>query len=313
MKPHFLVIGAAKCATTTIRSLLGRHPDIFMVPDESHFFTDDSVFARGFDWYESLFAAAPSGAIRGEGCNAYTMKEALPHTFGRLTAYAPKLKLLYAVREPFKRIESFWIELRSQHPDYAHYDFNKAVEINRDWLTDPSNYLAQLEPYRRFYGDDSIHVVFYEDFRADPESVIRGCFRFLGVDPDVNVDASTHWLNESEGKTLASPILSHLRSIPLYRRAVDRLPFTPRDAIARKLLYHKVRSRPEWNPETRAWVAQQLRDDLRKFLVQYGKPADFWNLDALPETETATVNNADTAAATLNCTPAQAVRPAPEG
>lgn len=286
MTPHFLVIGAAKCATTTIRSLLGRHPDIFMVPRESHFFTDDSVFARGFDWYESLFAAAKSGAICGEGCNAYTMKEALPHTFGRLTAYAPKLKLLYAVREPFERIESFWMELRSQHPDYAHYDFNKAVEVNRDWLTDPSNYLSQLEPYRRFYGDDSIHVVFYEDFRDNPEAVMRGCFRFLGVNPDVNVEASTHWLNESEGKSLASPILSHLRSIPLYRRAIDRLPFTPRDAIARKLFYRKIRNRPTWNPEARARVAEILRDDLQKFLVQYGKPADFWDLDGVPDNVT---------------------------
>jgi hypothetical protein len=314
MKPHFLVIGAAKCATTTIRSLLGRHPGIFMVPEESHFFTDDSVFARGFDWYESLFADAKSGALRGEGCNAYTMKEALPQTFPRLTAYAPKLKLLYAVREPFERIESFWIELRSQHPDYAHYDFNKAVDINRDWLTDPSNYLAQLEPYRRFYGEDSIHVVFYEDFRADPDAVIRGCFRFLGVDPDINVEASTHWLNESEGKALASPILSHLRSIPIYRRAVDRLPFTPRDAIARKLFYRKVRNRPVWNPDSRARVAEMLRDDLQKFLVQHGKPADFWNLDTVPDAATDAIpENGAPAPASLNCTQARVVRPAPEG
>jgi Sulfotransferase domain len=283
MKPHFLVIGAAKCATTTIRSLLGRHPDVFMVPRESHFFTDDSVYARGFDWYESLFAGAKLSSLRGEGCNAYTMKEALPQTFGRLTAYAPKLKLLYAVREPFERIESFWMELRSQHPDYAHYDFNRAIEINRDWLTDPSNYLAQLEPYRRFYGDDAIHVVFYEDFRADPDNVIRGCFKFLGVDPDANVGASSQWLNESEGKALASPLLSQLRAISLYRRAVDRLPFTPRDAIARKLFYRKARNRPVWNPEMRARVADVLRDDLRKFLVQHGKPSDFWNLDSMPD------------------------------
>ena len=283
MKPHFLVIGAAKCATTTIRSLLGRHPDIYMVPRESHFFTDDSVFARGVDWYESLFSGARTGTLRGEGCNAYTMKEALPETFGRLTAYAPQLKLLYAVREPFERIESFWMELRSQHPDYVHYDFNKAVEINRNWLTDPSNYLSQLEPYRRFYGDDSIHVVFYEDFRADPDAVIRGCFRFLGVDPEMNVGASTQWLNESEGKALASPILSQLRSISLYRRAVDRLPFTPRDVIARTLFYRKARNRPLWNPETRARVSERLRDDLRKFLVQYGKQPDFWNCENVPD------------------------------
>lgn len=281
MEPNFLIIGAAKCATTTLRTLLSRHPDVFMVPTETQFFNEDSVFARGLDWYESHFAQAANATWRGEGCNGYTMKEAFPRSFERLTSYAGKLKLIYAVRDPFARIESFWMELRSQHPDYVHHDFNKAVDVNRDWLTDSSNYLAQLEPIRRFYGEDSVHVVFYEDFCADPEDAIRGCFRFLGIDSNVDVGAATARLNESEGKSIASPILSHLRSISLFRRAVDRLPFAPRDRIARTLFYRKIRQRPAWHPETRAWVAELLRDDLQTFLRQYGKPADFWNFDGV--------------------------------
>jgi hypothetical protein len=281
MEPNFLVIGAAKCATTTIRTLLGRHPDVFMVPTETQFFNEDAVFARGSAWYESLFAQAGNTLWRGEGCNCYTMKEVFPRAFERLTSYAGQLKLIYAVRDPFARIESFWMELRSQHPDYVHHDFNKAVDVNRDWLTDSSNYLAQLEPFRRFYGDESIHVVFYEDFCADPESVMRDCFRFLGIDSNVDVGAATARLNESEGKSIASPILSQLRAISLYRRAIDRLPFGPRDRIARALFYRKIRQRPAWHPEARGWVADLLRDDLQTFLRQYGKPADFWNFDGV--------------------------------
>lgn len=281
MEPNFLVIGAAKCATTTIRTLLGRHPDVFMVPTETQFFNEDSVFARGMAWYESLFVRAGNAKWRGEGCNSYTMRERYPQAFERLTSYAGQLKLIYAVRDPFERIESFWMELRSQHPDYVHHDFNKAADVNRAWLIDSSNYLAQLEPFRRFYGDESIHVVFYEDFCVDPEDVIRRCFAFLGIDTNVDVGATTARLNESEGKSIASPILSHLRSIPLYRRAVDRLPFAPRDRFARTFFYRKIRRRPNWHPETREWVAELLRDDLQTFLRQYGKPADLWNLDGV--------------------------------
>jgi hypothetical protein len=281
MEPNFLIIGAAKCATTTIRTLLNRHPDVFTVPTETQFFNEDSVFARGLDWYESLYAQAGNARCRGEGCNGYTMKEAFPRAFDRLVAYAGRLKLIYAVRDPFERIESFWMELRSQHPDYVHHDFNKAVDVNRDWLTDSSNYLAQLEPFRRIYGEESIHVVFYEDFCADPEEVMRGCFRFLGVDSNLDVEAATARLNESEGKSIASPILSHLRSIALYKRAVDRLPFAPRDRIARTFFYRKIRRRPAWHPETRAWVADLLRDNLQRFLLDHGKPADFWNFDGV--------------------------------
>jgi Sulfotransferase domain len=283
MKPNFMLIGAAKCATTTIRTLLGAHPDVFVVSYESQFFNEDTVFVRGIEWYESLYAGSESKHRCGEGCNSYTMKERYPRAFERLSAYAPDLKLIYVVREPFERIESFWLELRSQHPDYVHHNFDKSVRLNRDWLTDASNYLAQLDPYRKFYGDESIHVVFYEDFRRDPASVMRGCFEFLGIDADINVGAGSVRLNESQGKAIASPILSQLRSIPLYRRAMWRIPFSFRDRLARKFLYRKVTGRPQWKPETRSWVADLLRDDLRTFLVRYGKPADFWSFDAGPE------------------------------
>jgi Sulfotransferase domain len=284
MKPNYLVIGAAKCATTTIRALLGRHPEIFMVRPEPQFFNDDWVYKRGFAWYESLFNEAGERRWRGEGSNSYTMHERFPQAFGRLTALLPKLKLIYVVREPFSRIESFWLELRSHHPDFAHPDFNRAVFFNRADLTDASNYLRQLEPYRQFYGDESILVLFYEDFRREPTAVLKRCFEFLGVDPDVDVSAGKTRLNESDGKRIAAPILSQLRSIRVYRRAVDRVPFFLRDTVARTFFYQKVRQRPQWRPETRAWVSHLLRDDLRTFLRQYGKPPDFWNLEpALPE------------------------------
>jgi hypothetical protein len=174
--------------------------------------------------------------------------------------------------------------LRSQHPDYAHPDFNRAVYLNRADLADASNYPQQLAPYREFYGDESIHVIFYEDFRREPALVLKRCFQFLGVDASVEVAAANTRLNESEGKTIPAPFLSHLRSIGVYRRAVDRLPYSLRNRVARTLFYQKVRERPQWRPETRAWVSHLLRDDLRAFLTEYGKPADFWNLEAaIPE------------------------------
>jgi hypothetical protein len=280
MKPNYLVIGAAKCATTTIRSLIGRHPDVFMVRNELQFFNHDQVFARGFDWYESHYEAAGDRPLRGEGCNGCTMQMRYPHALERLSAYAPDLKLIYVVRNPFERIQSFWIELRSQHPDYVHHDFNKAVDVNRDWFVDPSNYLAQIEPYRRAYGHAAIQIVFYEDFCRAPEATLKTCFTFLGVDPHVDVGASTARLNESDKKAVASALLSRIRSIPGYRRVARQLPRPWRERVARRSLFRKLRQRPAWRPATRAWVSDVLKDDLQAFLSQNGKRTDFWNLDA---------------------------------
>src|SRR3990172_8281786 len=111
MKPNYMVIGAAKCATTTICSLLRRHPDVFMVDcKEPQFFNQDEIFARGFEWYESLFDEAGRKKMRGEGSNASSMKEVYPQALPRIAAYAGDLKLIYCVRDPFERIESHWLE-----------------------------------------------------------------------------------------------------------------------------------------------------------------------------------------------------------
>ncbi len=279
MKPNYMVIGAAKCATTTICSLLGKHPDVFMVKcKEPQFFNHDEIFARGFDWYESLYADAGRKKMRGEGSNASSMKEQFPNALPRIAAYAPELKLIYTVRDPFDRIESYWIEKRSNAGDPVHRDFNHALKVNRHWFVDSSNYLAQLDPFREIYSDENIHVVFYEDFKEDPAAVMRGCFEFLGVDPEIAIPNAGGHLNRSEGKRVPGTVLSRLQSVPGYRKVARRFPRELRQRVARRYFFKEMKCRPVWNSESREWVGDLLRDDLRNFLVRYGKPADFWNI-----------------------------------
>ena len=58
-RPDFIVIGAMKSATTTLHEQLARQPRLFMSrPKEPNFFSDDAMYARGWDWYSSLFRAA---------------------------------------------------------------------------------------------------------------------------------------------------------------------------------------------------------------------------------------------------------------
>ena len=76
MQPDFIVIGAMKCGSSTVCAYLEDHPDIFMVPRaEPKFFSHDENFARGTDWYESLFAGqdgagARAVIVRTECCEA---------------------------------------------------------------------------------------------------------------------------------------------------------------------------------------------------------------------------------------------------
>ena len=53
--PNFIIIGAAKSATTTLTTILPKHPDIFISkPKEPKFF--GRYYNKGWDWYASRFS-----------------------------------------------------------------------------------------------------------------------------------------------------------------------------------------------------------------------------------------------------------------
>ncbi len=193
MKPNFLIIGAAKCGSTTITSLLGMHPDVYTVPYEVDFFAFDERYKRGISWYESLFSPAEGVTCVGENSNKYTMKENFPCVLDRILDYfdPSDLKLIYSVRHPFEMIESFWIERRSHGGESMHYDFNTAVTRNMEHIVNMANYWSQIEPYRKYFSDEQIHIVFLEDLKIDQAKVIGECFDFLGVNPSVAVELPT--------------------------------------------------------------------------------------------------------------------------
>lgn len=274
-----MLIGASKCASSSICTLLGSHPDVFMVKcKETAFFAVDDIFQRGIDWYESLYAEAGDKKMRGEGSNRYTMKEVFPHAVERISTYNPDLKLIYCVRHPIPRIESYWMEIRSHGGEDVHFDFNKAVRLNRDWLVDSTNYWQQLDSYRKHFPDDRIHIIFYEDFKKNPAEVMHKCFVFLGVDPDfVLADPSLH-IGDFSNKTVPRQSLSKLREYALFRALRKLVPSGLRDSLKKNFLFKKVEGRPEWQPETREWVADILEQDTARLLEFCGKPRDFWRL-----------------------------------
>lgn len=285
MKPNFLIIGAAKCGSTTISSLLKSHPDIYLVPDEVGFFAKDEIYAQGIEWYEALFSSAGNAQCIGENSNHYTMKEVFPLALSRLLAHMKpdNLKLIYIVRNPIEMIESLWIEIRSHGGEELHYDFNVAVRKNRNLLCDVANYWCQIGLYREYFADDQIHIIFLEDLKANQTQVMRECYAFLGIDPEVALDLPDTKLNPSAIKSVTSPTKSRLRNLKGYKAAVPLLPMSARKFLTKHLFMTKLNSRPQWDAEVKAWVTQELAQDTRCFLEYCGKPTDFWASVTTPE------------------------------
>ena len=249
-----------------------------MISKETQFFSKDDIYAQGSEWYESLYADAGDAKVRGERNNLYSMREVFPETASRVASYDKDLKLIYCVRNPIERIESYWLEIRSHGGETVHYNFNTAVKVNRDWLVDASNYWRQINAFRPHFPDDQILIIFFEDFKKDSDAVIQCCLEFIGVDPNVPIAQSQLYLNPSTGKQIQRESLSRLRTLPLFDTAVKLIPESLRNFTRQRFFFKEVKDRPKWDPEVREWVADILEEDTARFLEHYGKPSYLWKL-----------------------------------
>jgi hypothetical protein len=263
-----------KCATTTLWTMLRRHPQVFMTLEEKEpgFFSRDEVFARGWPWYESLFFGSGNKLAVGEGTTGYTKKAIYPNASQRIASYLPDVKLIYIVRNPLERIESHWRHLLGRGERVSFEDL-----LSRPDVVDTSRYWRQISAYREHFEDEQILVLFFEDFVQDPGAVLERCFEFLGVDPSLGLTDSNLIVNASTDYGVDGPLIRFVRKLPGVESIKLAAPVFSK-AVGAKLR-RPMPEPPIWPAELRQQVIDQLADDSAMFLRHYDKPTDWWQLD----------------------------------
>ena len=275
--PDFIVIGAMKCATSTVCAYLEDHPEVFMVPrSEPRFFSEDARFAQGTDWYESLFDGRGPARVAGEGSNDYAAGAMYPQAAARMAAYRPGLKIVYMARDPLERIASAWVQNRADMGDEIPPTPDQAVARLPDRFVDQSLYWKNLSRYRAHFPDAQIFVGFLEDLMADRAAFFDRLTAFLGVSPHQAVKRGH--MNPSQGKRIPSPAYTMVNRLGLGRLAKAVLPKALRASVKDRILSTAVDEVPRFSPATRAALLAEIGPDAAAFLAHAGKPADFWTL-----------------------------------
>jgi hypothetical protein len=277
MLPSFIVIGAAKCGTTSVCNLLGRHPDVFVSdPKEPHYFSRILSYRTGRKRYERLFEGAEGGAYLavGEGSTSYTHPSRGDFAAARIRETLPDARLIYMVRHPIRRLESDWLMRRreARTPDRI----GAAVERQASLVTF-GMYWKQLSVYRRHFPDDQIATVFLEDLAQAPERVIGELCRHIGVDPDRMPTPGDARSNRAEQYRKDGLVASALRRVPGAAKLRDAMPESVR-RLGKDLLTEEYGETVEWRPGEVEAVLDLLRPDARRLLEHCGKPSDFWDL-----------------------------------
>ena len=279
MLPNFLVIGAAKSATTSLCALLAKHPEVYFCPSKeiSFFNRDDLYEGKGMSLYESIFNDASGYKAVGEGSIQYSRSALFPHTAARIAKHLPTARIVYMVRHPIDRIESHY----SQRLNNGETILPFLEDLRRfpAHYIDTSDYWKQINIYRQYYSDDQILVLFFDDFKNDPDAILRKCFQFLEVDSDVKIDRTRNVKNPSSKHQQDTKILSILKGMPLFDQIRSSLPQSVRSKV-RGSLRTPVKQTARWDAATLNWVVEELQSNCDTFLKFYGKSEGYWNFES---------------------------------
>ena len=250
--PDFIIIGAMKCATSTLHEQLASQPGLFMSrPKEPNFFSDDDIYAKGWAWYRGLFEGADERALRGESSTHYTKLPTYPHTVARIRRHLPRVKLIYIMRDPIDRLISHYLHesIRGQ----INVSVDQAVERHPE-LTVFGLYSRQLEPYLEAFGPEGVLPVFFERLVAHPQEELERICRFIGYEGRPRWDFAMKAQNVTSEQLRKSVIRERIVNISLLSRI--RRWLVPRHWNERfKAFWRTTSERPMLMPES----VQRLR------------------------------------------------------
>lgn len=268
--PDFLIIGAMKCGTSTLQAQLAAQPGIFMTtPKEPNFFSDDPIYAKGLDWYGTLYDAAAPGDLRGEASTHYTKRPTWPDTVARLQAAVPDPRLIYMIRNPVDRCVSHYIHDWSEGR-IAH-DLDTAIAKLPE-ITAYSQYAMQITPFLDAFGPERILLTSLEAFKRDGAAELARIGAFVGMAQPAK------WQDTIEAQNVSA---QRIRRMPLQGLLLDnpvaealRRALVPKAIRARIRKARTMDTRPTLGDATRARLEATFLEDRAALATLFpGHPA----------------------------------------
>ena len=231
MSINFLGVGAQKCGTTTLYHILKQHPDIFMAErKEIHFFDDSNNYSKGINWYkETYFKDTGHAKAIGEITPAYMFLEHIPEKI--LKDLGRDIKFIFMLRNPVDRAYSnYKMELGRNN---EHETFLKAIELESERIVESEStkktysyvqrgfYAKQIKKYLKYFPEENMMFVIFEEFIKEPTNISKEIFKFLGVQSEFQLN---YHIKKNESCE-ASPMDLKLRNtlIDLFKDDVKEL------------------------------------------------------------------------------------------
>jgi len=195
--PNFFILGAGRCGSTSLYSMLSQHPQVFMPKiKEPSFFCSYFQVVKDPISYFNLFNPTDEQVAIGEASHVYLSNPESPEV---IHALIPSARFILIFRNPTERAYSLyqWARRAKLEPIDS---FENAIEAEDHRFKDKdffercpqyfwnfmyvrsSYYNIQWERYLRFYPYKQFFPLSLKELVSDPLLWIRRIYRFLGVE-----------------------------------------------------------------------------------------------------------------------------------
>ena len=212
--PNFLIVGAAKCGTSSLHNYLNQHPDVFMPSyneqgmkaKEPRFLIKDLVKDRlhngvwGLESYQALFNNVVNEKAIGESTVLYLYyyNEAIKNIKKYL---GDDVKIIIMLRNPVDRAFSAYTHVSRSLKEPLSFEEALEVEENRlenDITLTPMVMYKDMGLYHNMVSAyienfKNVHVVMHEDFLQNTKAVVKLTLAFLGILRSVELDTDSKY------------------------------------------------------------------------------------------------------------------------
>jgi len=193
--PNLLIVGAAKCGTTSLHNYLKQHPDIFMTAHkEPHFLINSEIGTRRvhkavttLEAYKKMFETDRDYRYKGESSVMYL---AFPEfSINNIKKYlAPDVKIIIMLRSPIERAFAGYLHNLRYNPA-EDLSFEEAVDMTPDTrYLHVGRYSSQVDSFMNDFKNN-VHVIIYDDYVNDIDLCLSNVFDFLEV-ARISIDTS---------------------------------------------------------------------------------------------------------------------------
>ncbi len=195
--PDFMIIGAAKCGTTSLYKYLNYHPQI-LLPNKKELRFFDKNFQRGYGWYLAQFPSICDRPelLTGEASPSYLFS---PHVAQRIKDFAPRTKLIVMLRNPVDRAISNYYQNKKTgcHQNSLEETINREIsrvgrqtesQLSYDaGVLSQSLYYYKLKRWMKIFPKNQFLILSSEEFFSDPGTSVRQVCQFLEL-PNIQND-----------------------------------------------------------------------------------------------------------------------------